>query len=403
MSPHVPEFIFPNDGGGLAWTVMIVLYPYITGLVAGAFVVAALYHVFGKQAFAPVAKFALVASFSFCAFATTPLLLHLHQPQRAFNIMMTPNFTSAMSGFGFIYSFYLLLLAVEILLVFRPQIVELAKTRRGVVGLLYKVLALGNLRDTPRGQAADHKLLHWLSIIGIPGACILHGYVGFIFGGIKANPSWSTPMMPVIFLCSAIVSGVAMLTVLYVLIAKLRKAVVDDECLRQMLKTLWLFLLVAVALEGLDLLNKAYEGGDHWDHEKHLLFGNLRVTFVWGQVLLGSLVPLVALPFAFRQKLSLGTRKSLGVIIGLLVLVQVLSMRWNVVIGGQMLSKSFRGVIEAVPEWHGREGLLMALVVFTLPFVLLAVLHFILPVWKDASSKHGGGRLVDPTPLKTGT
>ena len=39
MEHHAAGFIFPNDMHGVAWTVMIVLYPYITGLVAGAFVI----------------------------------------------------------------------------------------------------------------------------------------------------------------------------------------------------------------------------------------------------------------------------------------------------------------------------------------------------------------------------
>ncbi|MDP6722399.1 MAG: polysulfide reductase NrfD, partial [Pirellulaceae bacterium] len=111
-------FVFPNDPH-VTWSIMIVLYPYITGLVAGAFVVSSLYHVFDKQVLKPVARLALVTSLCFCAFATLPLLLHLHHPERAFNIMFTPSATSAMAGFGFIYNLYMLLLVVEVWLVFR--------------------------------------------------------------------------------------------------------------------------------------------------------------------------------------------------------------------------------------------------------------------------------------------
>ena len=41
-------FLFPNEIE-VHWSLMIVLYPYITGLVAGAFIVSSLYHVFGKE------------------------------------------------------------------------------------------------------------------------------------------------------------------------------------------------------------------------------------------------------------------------------------------------------------------------------------------------------------------
>ena len=382
MLHHAAEFIFPNDLNGVAWTVMIVLYPYITGLVAGAFVVAALYHVFGKKELAPVARFALAASFSFCAFATLPLLLHLHQPQRAFFIMFMPNFTSAMAGFGFIYSFYLTLLAVEILLIFRSDIVAMAQANKGVKGLLYKVLSLGVVRETVGSKAVDAKWIHALSVIGIPAACVLHGYVGFIFGGIKANPWWSTALMPVIFLCSAIVSGVAMLVLLYIVVSKVRGVQVDDECLRSMMRTLWLFLILAVTLEMLELLNMAYEAGEEWHMLSQLVTDKLRVTFLYIQLLLGSLTPFLLLLYGMRKKTSAKVRQVIGVVCGLLVLTQVLAMRFNVVIGGQMLSKSFRGFITYVPEWEGREGLLVAIGVFCLPFILLTVVSKLLPVWK---------------------
>ena len=134
-------FLFPNEIH-VHWSLMIVLYPYITGLVAGAFIVSSLYHVFGVQELKPIAKFSLVGAFCFLIFACTPLLFHLGHPERALNIMFTPKFTSAMSGFGYIYSFYMLVVILEIWLVFRPDIVRMAEKGRGIVKVFYSVLAL---------------------------------------------------------------------------------------------------------------------------------------------------------------------------------------------------------------------------------------------------------------------
>ena len=53
--------VFPNESH-VTWTVMIVLYPYITGLVAGAFIVSALYHIFGIKGLRPIARFSLVTA-----------------------------------------------------------------------------------------------------------------------------------------------------------------------------------------------------------------------------------------------------------------------------------------------------------------------------------------------------
>ena len=40
----VVNYVFPNNHE-VWWTILIVIYPYITGLIAGAFVVSALSHV----------------------------------------------------------------------------------------------------------------------------------------------------------------------------------------------------------------------------------------------------------------------------------------------------------------------------------------------------------------------
>ena len=376
---HGPNFVFPN--AEVAWSLMIVLYPYITGLVAGAFIVSALYHVAHKKELKPIARLALVASFCFCSFATLPLLLHLHHPERAFNVMFTPNFTSAMAGFGFIYSFYMVVLIIDLWLVFRQDFIDRAKSLPGVMGLLYKVLALGVLEMTPKARAIDKKLIHFFSVIGIPAACVLHGYVGFIFGGVKANPWWSTALMPVVFLLSAIVSGLAALVVIYMVISKIRKAPIDLPCFRSLLNYTWLVLIVAVSLETLELANRAYEGGHEWEMLSTLITDHLTYTYIPLQLIVGSVIPILLLPFAFRAGANPKFMKFAGVLAGLLILVQVFSMRWNVVIGGQLFSKSFRGFIEWEPEFLGREGILMAIIVLCLPFITLAVVHKFLPVW----------------------
>jgi formate-dependent nitrite reductase membrane component NrfD len=382
---HESAFVFPNDPH-VPWSIMIVLYPYITGLVAGAFVVSALYHVFGKDVLKPVARLALVTSLCFCAFATLPLLLHLHHPERAFNIMFTPSATSAMSGFGIIYNLYMLLLVVEVWLVFRADIVERANSRRGVARIFYRTLALGALRITPGARAIDNWLIRALAIAGIPIACVLHGYVGFLFGAIKANPWWSSAMMPVIFLVSAIVSGIAALIVLYVFISWWRGEAAETNCVRAMATYLWGFLILAVSLEMLELLHMSYESAGEWHVLSALLTERLAVSYGVVQLLIGSLCPFLLLMYAIRPKASSRRVVACSSIAGLLVLVQVFAMRWNVVVGGQLFSKSFRGFVEFPLHWLGREGLLIAIVILTLPLIALWAAGKVLPLWQQGNT-----------------
>ena len=128
LAPFI-GYVYPNETV-IPWTVLIVVYPYITGLVAGAFTVSSLYQVFGLQRFKPVAHLALLTSLCCMFFVPAPLLLHLGHPERAFNAMITPHLTSALAIFGYVASFYVLLLMLENWFVFRPHIVHEAQRTR---------------------------------------------------------------------------------------------------------------------------------------------------------------------------------------------------------------------------------------------------------------------------------
>ncbi|MHC5010118.1 MAG: NrfD/PsrC family molybdoenzyme membrane anchor subunit, partial [Planctomycetota bacterium] len=100
------DFVYPNEYE-LHWSVLIVIYPYITGLVAGAFILASLVKVFNVKEIEPTYRFALLIALAFLIVAPMPLQTHLGHPERAFEIFLTPHFKSAMAMFGFVYAWYL--------------------------------------------------------------------------------------------------------------------------------------------------------------------------------------------------------------------------------------------------------------------------------------------------------
>jgi Ni/Fe-hydrogenase subunit HybB-like protein len=382
------DFVFPNEVN-VTWTVMIVLYPYITGLVAGAFIVSSLYHVFGKMELKTVARFSLASAFVFLLFAPLPLLIHLGRPDRALNIMTTPNFSSAMAGFGYIYSAYLLLVILEIWFVMRSDFIKRARGR-GLAAWICRAVLLFKLDEDEATRRADHKISRFLAGVGIPLACLLHGYVGFLFGSLKANPWWSTPLMFVIFIFSAIVSGIAVLIFHYFVICRINRWKVDQSCVRSMGKYLWGFMIVAVALELLEILSIAYKQTEEWEVLGQLIEQKLTLSYIVLQFLIFSLVAILMLGIAalFKQRDRL--TNPLTWTAATMLLFQVLLMRWNVVIGGQLLSKSLRGFTSYFPGLWDKEGLVMAAVIFTLPFGILYVFHRIIPLFPDAEKASVG-------------
>ena len=382
--PGVQGFMYPNEVE-LQWSILIVLYPYITGLVAGAFILASLERVFNVQAVRPTYRLALLTALAFLLVAPLPLQLHLGHPERSFEMYLTPHKTSAMAMFGFVYLWYLMVvLLVEIWLDFRADIVNTWRASTGLKRTFYGLLTLGSDNISPASLRIDDKVGRFVTIIGIPSAFLLHGYVGFIFGSIKANPWWSTPMMPIVFLFSAIVSGIAMVLLLYIVLNWWRRAVIDMRCVDAVARYLLYAFLVDFALEMLDLIHRIYEADESFRALDFMVHTKLFLSQIVLQILVGTLVPVVTL--GVLQVVGMAPRVRLKAYVGVtvLTLIGIFAMRWNVVIGGQLFSKSFLGYTTYKLGFATREGLLPAIILMILPFGILSVLLRILPPWEDA-------------------
>jgi Ni/Fe-hydrogenase subunit HybB-like protein len=383
---QVDGYIYPNEIE-LHWGLMIVLYPYITGLVAGAFILASLERVFNVKVLKPTYGLALLTALAFLLVATMPLVSHLQHPFRSYEIFMTPNSTSAMAIFGFVYLWYLMaVLLLEIWFDYRRDFVLWSKTAKGFKKYFYRVITLGINETDEKSAKIDDKLGYFITVIGIPSAFLLHGYVGFIFGSIKANPWWSTVLMPIIFLFSAMVSGIALVMVLYMVVSWIRRVEIDMKCLDTIARYLLFILIIDFTLESLDQIHRIYEAEESFDIIKVLVSGKLNITLLVMQVGLGTILPLLVISLFQFYKPSEKIRKMAYFIIGFLVLIGIFFMRWNVVIGGQLFSKSLSGFTSFNAVYSGMEGYLMTAVWLILPLGILAFLLWLMPPWKKLNT-----------------
>ncbi len=387
MLEQVHGYIYPNEID-LQWSLLIVLYPYITGLVAGAFILASLERVFNVKVLKPTYHLALLTALAFLLVATMPLVSHLGQPQRAYQIMTTPQGNSAMAIFGFVYLWYLMVvLLLEIWFDYRRDIVLWSRQTTGLRKWIYKILSLGVTDLSPKALKWDDKLGYIITIVGIPSAFILHGYVGFIFGSLKANPWWSTVLMPVIFLFSAMVSGIALVMFIYIIVSYIRKVRIDMKALDTIAKYLFYILILDFALEGLDQIHRIYEAEESFEILSLLVHGKLFITLFVFQIFLGMIVPLISLGIIQFYKPRERIRRVIYLTNSILVLFGIFFMRWNVVIGGQLFSKSFYGFTDYKINLVGTEGLLMSIVWIIIPFCILAFLLWLLPPWKRVENE----------------
>ncbi|MHB8389469.1 MAG: NrfD/PsrC family molybdoenzyme membrane anchor subunit [Acidobacteriaceae bacterium] len=383
MTTGVEGYMYPNEIT-LYWSVLIVLYPYITGLVAGAFILASLERVFRVDAVKPTYRLALLTALAFLVVAPLPLQLHLGHPERSFEMCFTPHHTSAMAMFGFVYLWYLMaVLTVEIWLDYRRDIVVMAQSSSGLKRWIYQVLALGSSNISERALAIDERVGWLITLVGIPSAFLLHGYVGFIFGSIKANPWWSSPLMPVVFIFSAMVSGIAAVMLLYMLIMRLRREKIDMLCVDTVARYLFYMFIIDFSLEMLDLIHRIYEADESFRTLNFMVHTKLYFSQIVLQIFVGTLTPILLLALTQVLKFPEMARKRMYTVAGCLTLIGIFAMRWNVVIGGQLFSKSFLGYTTYKMALVTREGLLMSIALTILPLFILWVLVKLLPPWPE--------------------
>jgi Ni/Fe-hydrogenase subunit HybB-like protein len=387
-------YIYPNEFE-LHWGILVVVYPYVTGLVAGAFILASLERVFNVKEVQPTYRLALLTALAFLLVAPLPLLAHLGQPLRAYEIFLTPNRQSAMAMFGFVYAWYLMVvLLLEIWFDYRKDLVLWYRQEKGWRRWVHYILTLGATDISERSLRFDDRVGRWITIIGIPSAFLLHGYVGFIFGSVKANPWWSSVLMPVVFLFSAIVSGIALVLIIYMISSLLRWKPVDMRSADKLAAFLFYAMVVDVSLELLDFIHRLYESEESIGILTQLIESRLFISLIVLQLVLGTLLPLVVLgltaPALSKEavfKVPDELRRLIYIGCAILVQIGIFSIRWNVVIGGQLFSKSLRGLTVYKLELLGIEGLLMAGALLILPFIILWVLVKILPPWPEAEAR----------------
>ena len=386
LTKEISGYIYPNEIE-LHWGLLVVIYPYVTGLVAGAFILASLVKVFDVKELQPTYRMSLLTALAFLFVAPLPLLAHLGHPEKSFEIFLTPNTSSAMAMFGFVYAWYLMaVLLLEIWFDYRKDLIVWANHGKGLMKWIHRFISLFSKDISEAALRFDKKSVKMVTLIGIPSAFLLHGYVGFIFGSVKANPWWSSVLMPIVFLFSAIVSGIALVLLIYMVITPLRSKEIDMKCLDKLASYLFYIMIIDFSLEILDFIHRTYEAEESIKILAELVSGRLFVSLIVIQLLMGMIIPLGSIAAVKFFQVPSELRKSIYFVSAILVQIGIFSTRWNVVIGGQLFSKSFRGLTAYKMTFFGFEGLLMSIGLLLLPILILYILFKILPPWEEARS-----------------
>jgi Ni/Fe-hydrogenase subunit HybB-like protein len=189
--------------------------------------------------------------------------------------------------------------------------------------------------------------------------------------------------MPVVFLFSAMVSGIALVMLVYMVACVARGTEIDMRCLDTIARYLLYTFIIDFALEMLDLIHRIYEADESFKTLDFMVHTQLYFSHILVQIVFGTLLPIGMLGLVQLMRLTERQRKGFYATAGVLTLIGIFAMRWNVVIGGQLFSKSFLGYTTYKLDFATREGLLPAIIILILPFLILWVLVKLLPPWKQ--------------------
>lgn len=276
---------------------LIAIYFYLTGISAGSFILSTLAYVFGQVKYKPIGKIAVVLATVVLIMAPMALLIHVGRPLRAWRLFYNINFTSPISWGSFLLTLY------------------------PINCIIYGYYIFKN----------NAKMTKLFGTIGIPLAVAVHGYCGFILGFAKARHLWNTALMPILFLVSAIVSGIALVIFVVYLRDKFfsKERMVNEGLILDLAKLMGGFLLLDLFLVLSDVLILLAGSEDAIKTGWLLLTGKFAILFLGIENFLGKIIPSLII---FSPSLRTTNRL---VWASFLVMFGIFFMRFVVVLAGE--------------------------------------------------------------------
>ncbi|MHA2054006.1 MAG: NrfD/PsrC family molybdoenzyme membrane anchor subunit [Candidatus Hodarchaeales archaeon] len=311
--------------------IWLVFYIFFTGLSAGSFIMSTLAYVFNIERFKPIGRRAVALALILLVNAPIFLAFDLGRPERVLNLLFYWNLTSVLAWGSRLLILYPIICLLYLWALTFVDLVETAKNSTGLKGKFYNFLSLGKTELTEKDIETTKKYATFFGLIGIPTALATHGYTGFLFSAIGAHRLWNTPMMPVLFLSSAIISGAALLTVIIMLtdyISESKDTLPAEDWANFLVVFLFIDAILLFAEFTTVYLANVEEHLVTWNV---LLSGQYWVLFWVVELLIGFWIPMVVLlvPRLRKNKIAV-------FISSILILIGVFAKRINLIIGGQL-------------------------------------------------------------------
>lgn len=309
------------------WGLWVALYIYFIGLSAGSFLVSTLVYVGGIKRFEPIGRIAIFTAVIALLAGLLFILIDLGHMERFWTVFFNRNPNSVLAWEIHFYLIYMVILASELWLVMRRDLIRASREKRGIAGALYKVLSFGSKDLSELSAQADMRLVKILALIGIPIALAVHGGTGAIFAVVKARPYWYTGLFPLIFIVSALASGGALITFIAAFVSRMEDAA-RKEVVVSLGKLVAALLVVDLIFIGSEFLIGLYGAiPEHMATYTTIMFGPFWWVFWILQLGIGAVLPLLIL-----VNRRTNTRLAWIGVAAAMIVVGVIGVRLNIVI-----------------------------------------------------------------------
>ncbi len=349
-------------GSQVSWGLWISLYILFIGLSAGSFLLSTLIYVFNVKRYERIGRLALYSAALCLVMGLLFVFADLGHAERFWQVFANAAVSSVLWYEIMFYVLYIIIIAVELYFLTRTDLIGLREKSTGIKRGLYRFLALGSQSLDKAAKARDMKIVKILGIIGIPTAIAVHGGTGAVFAVVEAVPHWHTPLLPIVFITSALVSGAALLLFLRAFFMK--PAADEPQFLSGLGKLAIGLLAVDWVLVLFEFIVPLYQGSPEAIAALDTMFFGSNWWIFWLlQVGIGVILATYLILFTGKSRVGLG----LG---GLAIVIGIVAVRWNIVIPGLSTTK-VEGLSEAffsgrittlysptLVEWMSSIGLL---------------------------------------------
>ena len=372
MNPYIITIL--DALHGIDWSPDIPQYFFFTGISVAAFLISALTYVFGDEHYRPIAKLSLIVAFTTLVAAPLNLIADLSQQGRFYSLLYHMHGTSPMSWGSFLLPTYTLLVALEGIFVFRAGFANKARQSSGWKQKMYTWLALGKTEVTPQTGKRDHKWIYVLGAVGILFAISVEVYTGYILGVVRARPLWHTPLMPIIFLVSAMVGGTAFMLILTWLMVRDK----EERVLWHLIDRLAVLLGWAIVT---DLIIRLfwYSIGFFYSYGSYRDVTQFMFQEHFVDTVIIDLLVALAIPAVIMLVPALRRIRPLLLLASLITVAGMWFFRWNTVIGGQEIPKTTAGFYHYSPEFWGSKGVMQVVSNWAFWLFLFIIFTWFLP------------------------